>query len=121
MVKIQQEEYFDQKALEFEELVSGLYPTLYAEPHIDRDEGTVTLQAELRIPFNEGIFFIEWVYNVNEEDKDFVYECAIFTMEGEELGLVYSDSPANAATNCALIVQEMFLETSDWLSSTFLE
>jgi len=121
MVKIQQKEYFEQKALELEELISGLYPELYTEPRIDPDEGTVALQAELRIPHFEGTFFVEWVYYVNEEDKDFAYECVIFTTEGEELGLVYSDSPMKAATECAQEVQKMLLETSGWLSSVFLE
>ena len=121
MVKIQQKEYFEQKAMELEELISGTYPELYTEPRIDPDEGTVALQAELRIPHFEGTFFVEWVYYVNEEDKDFAYECVIFTTEGEELGLVYSDSPTRAATECAQTVQKMLLETSGWLSSVFLE
>jgi hypothetical protein len=121
MVKIEQEEYFEQKALELEELISGLYPELSTVPRIDPDEGTVGLYAELRIPRFEGTFFVEWVHYINEEDEDFAYECAIYTAEGEDLGLVYSDSPVKAVTECAQTVQKMLLETSGWLSSVFLQ
>jgi hypothetical protein len=121
MVRIQQKEYFEQKVLELEELIAGAYPTLWTTSrHIDLDRELISIQAEMRVPGYEGVYFVEWVHYVNEEEADLNYECAVITAEGEELNLVYSNSAVKATTKCMQGVQKMLLATSSWMNETFL-
>jgi len=120
MVRIQQREYFEQKVLELEELITGTYPALTTTSKINQGEELVSTQAEMRIPGYEGLFFVEWVHYINEEDPDFTYECVVFTAEGEELELVYSNNVVKATTECIRGVQEMLLSVSDWIDGIFL-
>jgi hypothetical protein len=119
MVKITKLEYFEEKATDLEALVNSAFPQLETEAFIDQDEDSVSVQSELEVPGFEDTFFIEWIHSVNEEDPEQEYECSIFTAEGEELGVCYSNEFVRATLECVKETQELLMSVNNWLGSVF--
>ena len=117
--KITQPAYFEEAAESLEEMVMTTYPSLYlSEPSILLDEGMVAIQADVPIPGREELFFIEWTLDLHEENKDYLFECSIFTAEGEELSSCFSSELRQATQQAIEECQDLLATLSDWLDLT---
>jgi hypothetical protein len=121
-LKITNVKYFEEMGELLQKQVSESYPSLYvSDPVLEIEEGTVCVQADISIPGREDLFYIEWLYSLPgyEENENYVYECAIFTADGEELAVGYSSDFTKATIECGQNCQNLFQGVSNWLEMTF--
>ena len=120
--KITNVEYFEEMGELLQKQVSESYPSLYvSDPVLDIEEGTVCVQSDISTPGREELFYIEWLYSLPgyEENENYIYECAIFTADGEELAVGYSSDFTKATIECAENCQNLLESVSGWLEVTF--